>query len=155
MEHINTTEVNYLMKNYGKLFIFFLRYCFLLSSYNNLILVNYISEFTWWIVNAFKEIFINSSAGGFLIALLIEFSVNSIECFRHHIFIMLGSTFAFNVVNMMYVLIVGETIYPNIDWVTLDSYIAIVNFYILACGAYAINDYFWKYVKLPLIIVED
>ena len=31
-------------------------------------------------------------------------SLNSIECFRHHIFIMLGSTFAFNVVNMMYVL---------------------------------------------------
>ena len=68
---------------------------------------------------------------------------------------MLGSTFAYSVVNMMYVLIVGEKIYPGIDWVTSTSYTAMAASYSLACGAYAINYYFWKYVKLPMISVED
>ena len=69
---------------------------------------------------------------------------------------MLGITIAYNVVNMMYTLISGIPIYPGIDWVTLSSYLAVVACYILACGAYAINYYFWKLVKLPRIInVED
>ena len=69
---------------------------------------------------------------------------------------MLGITIAYSVVNMMYTLIGGILIYPGIDWVTLSSYLAAVESLILACGAYAINYYFWKLVKLPRIInVED
>ena len=90
--------------------------------------------------------------GGLLIALLIEFSVNSIECFKHHIFIMLGVGTSYNVVNCSYSLICGTPVYPGIDWVTWPSYAAMIVCYIISYVAFQINYYFWKIVKLPRIL---
>ena len=89
--------------------------------------------------------------GGLLIALLIEFLVNSIECFKHHGYLMIGISIVYSVVNCSFTFASGTPVYPGIDWVSWHSYLAIVGCGILGCGAFAINYYFWKLVKLPRI----
>lgn len=54
-------------------------------------------------------------------------------------------------VNCSYTFANGKPVYPGIDWVSWHSYLAFVGCGILGCGAFAINYYFWKLVKLPRI----
>ena len=89
--------------------------------------------------------------GGLLIALLIEFSVNSIKCFKHHKFLILGVATSYGVVNCSYSLIYKD-VYPGINWVTWPTYAAMVVGFIISYVAFQINYYFWIKVKLPRIL---
>lgn len=65
---------------------------------------------------------------------------------------MIGLGTVYMVINCMYSLIGGKPVYPGIDWVTLPSYLFIIASIIMLCGAFAINYYYWKLVKLPRIL---
>ena len=76
--------------------------------------------------------------------------MNSIEIFKHHIFLLFGIGTAYLLVNCSYSLL-KEPVYPGIDWKTLPTYIFVVSCGIVGSVAFVINYYYWKLVKLPRI----